>query len=423
MTKLLNNNKFFSKRKQTPNQKLLVTISILCLYRFCNTIPLSGIDNLALKESFLQFEKNNSIVQILNMYSGGGGKTVLSPFSLGIIPFINASILIDLLTTLLPFLEKLQSEEGETGRQTVLLYKKILTLLFAIIQSLGLLFSLRSFIYSTTWITYFFLTAQLTAGAFSFIWLTNLIDKKGLGNGTSLIILVNILFSFFNRGSKLPIKFSSSLLFETSYLFILIAIICISQTARFTIPIVSARQLVYLENLENSHLDNLQKRFQKSENGLSIRLNQAGIFPIIIASNLLPFFSFFFQSFGNKILATTFTTVCYYFFIVVFNYLYTIVFWDPEKIAEKLRKASVSIKDVSPGSETVSYLENTVRASSFYGGLFLCCILGSYEFVKPFTSGILLNQINISSLLIVTGVIYDTLTTFNSLNQIHRSER
>jgi hypothetical protein len=75
---------------------------------------------------------------------------------------------------------------------------------------------------------------------------------------------VNILFSFFNRGSKLPIKFSSSLLFETSYLFILIAIICISQTARFTIPIVSARQLVYLENLENSHLDNLQKRFQES---------------------------------------------------------------------------------------------------------------------------------------------------------------
>ena len=100
MTKLLNNNKFFSKRKQTPNQKLLVTISILCLYRFCNTIPLSGIDNLALKESFLQFEKNNSIVQILNMYSGGGGKTVLSPFSLGIIPFINASILIDLLTNI-----------------------------------------------------------------------------------------------------------------------------------------------------------------------------------------------------------------------------------------------------------------------------------------------------------------------------------
>jgi len=212
MTKLLNNNKFFSKRKQTPNQKLLVTISILCLYRFCNTIPLSGIDNLALKESFLQFEKNNSIVQILNMYSGGGGKTVLSPFSLGIIPFINASILIDLLTTLLPFLEKLQSEEGETGRQTVLLYKKILTLLFAIIQSLGLLFSLRSFIYSTTWITYFFLTAQLTAGAFSFIWLTNLIDKKGLGNGTSLIILVNILFSFFQSRIKIAnqIQFKSS---------------------------------------------------------------------------------------------------------------------------------------------------------------------------------------------------------------------
>jgi len=99
--------------QNSPSKKIFFTILVLLIYRFCNTIPLTGIDQDALKQSFLQLGNNNSILQIINMYSGGGGGiTLLSPFSLGIIPFINASILIDLLTAILPFLEKLQTEEG-----------------------------------------------------------------------------------------------------------------------------------------------------------------------------------------------------------------------------------------------------------------------------------------------------------------------
>jgi len=127
-------NKIFPKIKQqnNPTKKILLTLGILLLFRFGNTIPLSGIDQDALKKSFLQLESRNSIMQIINMYSGGGGTTLLSPFSLGIIPFINASILVDLLTALFPFLEKLQSEEGEAGRRKLLFYKKVLTLIFSI---------------------------------------------------------------------------------------------------------------------------------------------------------------------------------------------------------------------------------------------------------------------------------------------------
>ena len=110
LTKIFSSSK---KLKNNPTQKILITLIVLFLFRFGNTIPLSGIDQEALKRSFLQLDTKNSIMQIINMYSGGGGITLLSPFSLGIIPFINASIVVDLLTALFPSLEKLQQEEGE----------------------------------------------------------------------------------------------------------------------------------------------------------------------------------------------------------------------------------------------------------------------------------------------------------------------
>jgi len=127
MLEHLTNFFFWTKEKQNnPTKKILITLFLLFLFRFGNTIPLVGIDQEALKKSFFQFENKNALLQLINMYSGGGGITILSPFSLGIIPYINASILIDLLTALFPFLEKLQSEEGELGRKKLNFYKKLL---------------------------------------------------------------------------------------------------------------------------------------------------------------------------------------------------------------------------------------------------------------------------------------------------------
>ena len=137
-----------TKFQNTPTKKILITLFVLFIFRFCNTIPLAGIDQDALKKSFLQMENRNSIMQIINMYAGGGGTTLLSPFSLGIIPFINASILIDLLTAIFPNLEKLQSEEGESGRRKLTFYKKLVTILFSIIQSIFLIFYLKSYFYN-----------------------------------------------------------------------------------------------------------------------------------------------------------------------------------------------------------------------------------------------------------------------------------
>jgi preprotein translocase subunit SecY len=411
-------NKVFPKIKQqnNPTKKILLTLGILLLFRFGNTIPLSGIDQDALKKSFLQLESRNSIMQIINMYSGGGGTTLLSPFSLGIIPFINASILVDLLTALFPSLEKLQSEEGEAGRRKLLFYKKVLTLIFSVVQSGFLIFYLKSYFYNTDLFNFALISSELVAGSMFIVWLSNIIDSKGIGNGTSMIIFTNIVVTLISKNLLVNQRFDGVFFIEIFFLLFLMILICISQTARINIDVVSARQLAFLENIEKSNINQkTTTNFQIKDNGsgLSIRLNQAGIFPIIIASNLIPFISYFVQSLSEEL--KFINNLIYYVLIIGFNYFYTIVFWDPEKISEQLRKASVSVVNVTPGRETVSYLENVVRSTSMIGGISLCVILFLYDFFKQIINGSLLNQINISSLIILVGVAYEVQKTIRAL--------
>lgn len=402
------------KKQKNPINKIFITLIVLLFFRFGNTIPLSGIDQEALKKAFFQFETKNSIAQIINMYSGGGGITLLSPFSLGIIPFINSSILVDLLTQFFPFLEKLQSEEGESGRRKLTFYKKCVTFLFSIIQSGFLLYYLKPYLYTNNLTNLLILGTDLVTGSFLVVWLSTLIDIKGIGNGTSIIIFTNIVVTLINKNIISIKEFNTLFFLEVFILLFLMILICISQSARINIDVVSARQLAFLENEDkNTFRSQGINSLQLSDNGLSIRLNQAGIFPIIIASNLLPFISYATQFLGNnfKIVNNLF----YYLLIIGFNYFYTILFWDPEKISEQLRKASVSIVNITPGKETVSYLENVVRSTSIIGGLFLSLILFFYDCLKEITQGPLLNQINISSLIILVGVAYEIQKTIRAL--------
>jgi preprotein translocase subunit SecY len=403
------------KFKNNPNQKILLTLLILFLFRFGNTIPITGIDQEALKRSFLQMDNKNAILQIINMYSGSGGATLISPFSLGIIPFINASILIDLLTAIIPFLEKLQQEEGEVGRRKLLFYKKILTLIFAIVQTVFLIFYLKTYFYSTAFFDLFSVGTQLVTGSMIIVWLSNIIDNKGIGNGTSIIIFTNIVVTLISK-NLFNTEINNVFFIQMFFLLFLILLICISQTARINIDVVSARQLAFLENMEkNTVTDKLTSNFQIKDSGLAIKLNQAGIFPIIIAANIFPFFTYLTDSVFGKQNVGLLNTIFYYLLIIGFNYFYTIVFWDPEKISEQLRKASVAVVNITPGKETVSYLENVVRSTSIIGGIFLCFILILYDSFKQIITGPLLTQINISSLIILVGVAYEIQKTIRSL--------
>lgn len=416
---------FYKQNQKNSNRKILITLLVLFIFRFGNTIPLDGIDQVALKKGFLEQNSQNSLMQVINMYAGGGD-TVLSPFSLGIIPYINASILIDILTTIIPKLERLQQEEGDSGRQTLTFYKKILTFLFAIIQSGFLIFYLKPYFYISSF-TYFFNTAIcLTSGALMIVWLTSLIDNKGIGNGTSLIIFTNIIITILGKNIFNLVANTENPTLEIVFLIFLILLICICQMARMSVPLVSARQLAFLENKkkENEKLDvNLLKDFEIGENGLSIRLNQAGIFPIIIASNLISFIVSFNQFLFGIGRTNLLNTIIYYILVIGFNYFYTIIFWDPQKISEQLRKASVSIIDVTPGQETINYLEKVVKVSSVSGGIALCFILIFYDSIKSILpSSLLLNQINISSLIILVGIAYDIQRVIRSFPEQNISE-
>jgi preprotein translocase subunit SecY len=402
---------------KNPNQKILLTLFVLFLFRFGNTIPLSGIDQNALKKAFLQFESQNSIMQIINMYSGGGsGNAIITPFSLGIIPYINASILIDLLTALVPFLEKLQSEEGELGRQKITSYKKLLTVLFSFGQSIFLIFYLKPYLYNTEISSLAITIIELITGSLSIVWLSSIIDNKGIGNGTSVIIFTNIVVTLIGKQFLNNNSFNGTYILEIVCLLFFVALICISQTARINIDVVSARQLAFLENSDKKDIvekSDSETDIQVKENGLSIKLNQAGIFPIIIASNLIPFVTYALNNTIGQI--KIIENIFYYVLIIGFNYFYTIVFWDPEKISEQLRKASVSVVNITPGQETVSYLENVVRSTSILGGIFLCLVLFLYDFTRQNIKGYLLNQINISSLIILIGVAYELQKTIRAI--------
>jgi preprotein translocase subunit SecY len=410
-----------TKIQTKPITKIIITVILLLMFRLGSVLPLPGIDQEMVKQSLNKLNSNNPIFQMVNMYSGQA-TSILTPFSLGIVPFINASIIIDLLTASFSFLEKLQSEEGDFGRKKLAFYKKSLALVFSVIQAAFLVAFIKPYFYNQSLLSFLITGGLIVTGSMCVIWFTSLIDTKGIGNGTSLIILTNIVTTLLNKQNFLfESTLSTKFIFECSFLLILIALICISQTARITIDVVSARQLAFFEISDKVSLNNkLTRQLQLKDNGLSIRLNQAGIFPIIIASNILPLAAYFFGKMFEQNHALQ--IAIYYVLITGFNYFYTILFWDPEKISEQLRKASVAIINISPGQETISYLENVARSSSILGGLFLCFILFCYDLIKQFISGPLLNQINISSLIIVVGVAYEIQKTIRALYKNNSSD-
>jgi len=393
------------KYSNNLSSKIIVSLLLLYIYRLGNTIPLANID----QQQLIASAPVNSIAEFVKMYSGESN--IITFFSLGIMPYINASIIIDTLTTSIPFLEKLQSEEGLQGKNKLYFYKKILTIIFAIFQSYFLLTSVKGFLYDTSFFTFTLTQLQLVTGSLLTVWICNLIEALGLvNNGTSLIILMNVIISLFGRlDFKIELFSLQSIqplsIFAILFIIYLIFLINFSQTASYKMPIISAKQLDYLEKqrFDFERKTNFLQKPTRITNDISIKLNQAGIFPLIVASNVVAFlssgtFSFFFS---NKFFQNT----IYYILIVASNFFYTSVFWDAEKVSEQLRKSSVSIVNKTPGKETTNYLSKVVRRTAIRGGILLSSILLGYDIVKNLTNSSVLAQLNISSLIVTIGIL------------------
>lgn len=404
--------KTFQKNR---NQKVLNTLGLLILYQIGNCLPLPNIDQNQLKDLLSTSMAPTAILQLAKLYSGSQ-TTSVSLFSLGITPYISASIFIDALTPTIPSLERLQSEEGFKGKQKLFFYKKLLAVFIASFQAYGLINSLQSSLYSTNFFAFSLNVIELITGALLVIWICDLIEAQGIvNNGTSLIILLNIFFSLI--GQVLSFQFQEFSLLAIFFLICIIRLINYSQGISYKMSLISAKQLSYLEKIKRDKpsdvLENRMKNLTKNHNTLSIKFNQAGIFPLIFASNIFALLSSLGISFifSNKLLETS----IYYLLIVYSNYLYTLVFWNPEKISEQLRKSSVIILNKTPGKETEKYLDKVVKQVSLRGGFLLAFIPFIYDTIKKLTNFSLLNQINISSLIIAVGILNEIVKNFQSL--------
>jgi preprotein translocase subunit SecY len=393
--------------KKGIKERIITTIGLLILSRLGTFIPVPGVDHDAFYESIA----NNPIVSFLNIFSGGGFASI-GLFALGIVPYINASIIMQLGTTSIPSLEKLQKEEGESGRQKITQITRYIALFWSLVQSIGISFWVRPYVFN--WDTYFVIcmSLALTTGSMLIMWFSEQITEKGIGNGPSLLIFINIISGLpkLLQQKSIPVTENNQLieLFILAFIFLLMIIgIIFVQDGTRRIPIVSARQLG-------------QGQTQTKTSYLPLRLNQGGVMPIIFASALLVLPSYLIQLTSNQtvinillLFSPTGTNknvylIFYFTLIFFFSYFYASLVLNPSDVSQNLKKMESSIPGVRPGKATTDYLQKTLNRLTFLGALFLAIIAVIPSIIESITKISTFKGLGATSLLILVGVAIDT---------------
>jgi len=390
-------------------KKLLFTAAMLLLYRLGAYIPAPGVDADAVKELSSNFAGDN-ILGFLSLFSGGALER-LSLFALGIMPYITASIILQLLTVVVPSLEKLQ-KEGEVGQQKITQYTRYLTVGLAFAQSWGFVFLFKSFggqaggnlIGSLSGTKVLLIVICLTAGCTLLMWLGELITQRGIGNGISLMIFASIVSGL--PGGVQAWWTNPDQVFVVMMPFVALAVIVaivFVQEGQRRIPVQYAKRVVG------------RKMTSGGSTYLPLRVNMAGVIPVIFAASIMAFpptigqllntpaaldFAAFF---GPNTWAYVAGEV---FFIIIFTYFYTAVTFNPVDQADNLKKYGGFIPGVRPGRPTAEYLDRILSRLTFPGALYLGAvaalptILFSQTSANFFFGG--------TSILIVVGVALDT---------------
>jgi preprotein translocase subunit SecY len=393
--------------------KVLFTAAILALYRLGTHIPAPGINSSAVNAIQNNFGGSN-ILGFLNLFSGGGlGRIAI--FALGIMPYITASIILQLLQVVVPSLEKL-SKEGEVGQARITQYTRYLTVGLAFAQSIGYVFLFRSFeqqanvtvIPNFNIAKVFLIVISLTAGTVLLMWMGELITQRGIGNGISLLIFASIV-------SRIPHGIQAwwtnpDQVFRVIMPFIalgVVASIVFVQEGQRRIPIQYAKRVIG------------RRMTQGSQTYLPLRVNMAGVIPVIFAASLMAIPPTIGQLLGKNrnnfwtSLQNFFTPQSWHYvlgeslLIIVFTYFYTAVTFNPVDQAENLKKYGGFIPGVRPGRPTAEFLDRILARLTFPGALFLAAIaalptvLISQTSANFFFGG--------TSILIVIGVALDTM--------------
>jgi len=393
---------------QEIRKKLLFTAGILALYRLGAYIPSPGVDANAIKDG-LDNVGGSNILGFLNLFSGGS-LSRLSLFALGIMPYITASIILQLLTVVVPSLERLQ-KEGEVGQQKITQYTRYLTVALAFAQSLGYVFLFtsssfggQSLIGERTFPKVFLIVVTLTAGCTVLMWMGELITQRGIGNGISLMIFASIVSSIPSGISKWWNNPDQVFVVMMPFiaLAVIVAIVFVQEGQR-RIPVQYAKRVVG------------RRMTAGGSTYLPLRVNMAGVIPVIFAASImafpptigqlintpaaLDFAAFFSPNSWHYVVGEVF-------FIVIFTYFYTAVTFNPVDQADNLKKYGGFIPGVRPGRPTAEYLDRILSRLTFPGALYLGAvaalptILISQTSANFFFGG--------TSILIVVGVALDT---------------
>lgn len=385
-------------------QKAFITLAILIVARLGIFIPVPGIDH----NSFYNSVGQNGLVNFLNIFSGGGFSTI-GIFALGIVPYINSSIIMQIIIKVIPELENLQKEEGESGRQKITQITRLLTLGWALLQSIAIAFWIKPYVFN--WNQYFIIDCMLTltTGSMIVMWFSEIITEYGIGNGASLLIFQNIVSGI----AKIFMQYTTNIYnLETITNFLLILILFILmliitiliQEGKRKIIIISARQLGKIQELN-------------PQSYIPLKLNQSGVMPIVFASAAMALPPYLSQVISNQAI----NKLCYLFFpnnylylplysflIIVFSYLYSSLVLNPEDIAKNLKKMGASIPSIRPGIDTSLYLTKILHKLTFLGAIFLFMIALVPSIISNITNINSFKGLGVTSLLILVGVSIDT---------------
>jgi preprotein translocase subunit SecY len=400
-------------------KKVLFSLGMLAVYRIGCHIPTPGIDGQALAHFFKQAQ--GTLLGMFDMFSGGALEK-LTVFALGIMPYISSSIIFQLLTVVVPQIEKL-SKEGDAGRKKIVQYTRYGTVVLSVVQSFGISVGLESMrgpagelvVPSPGWSFRLLTVITLTAGTAFIMWLGEQMSEKGIGNGISLIIFAGIV-------ARIPtailncIRLIQSgqlsllvLIFALAIMFFVIAAVVFIERGQRRVPIHYAKRVVGL------------RTFGEQTSHLPLKVNMAGVIPPIFASSIIMFPATvanfinipWVQSAAQGLAPGKFLyNVFFVVFIIFFCYFYTAVTFNPVDVAENVKKHGGYVPGVRPGKETSDFLDAVLTKLTFAGAIYisLVCVLPSIligQFNLPFYFGG-------TALLIAVGVGMDTVAQIES---------
>lgn len=398
---------------------LLFVLAMMVIFRLTANIPLPGIDLVALKQLF----ETNQALGLLNLFSGGTIRN-FGIVALGVAPYITASIIFQLLGMIVPQIEEIQ-KDGESGRQRINQWTRMLTIPLAFVQGFGLLQILRQsavpVLTTTSTLHIVMILSAMTAGSMFLMWIGELITEKKVGNGISLLIFAGIVADLPNATSQFFTSYDSSQLFTILVyaaigLLTVAGVVFVSEGQR-NVPVQYARQ---------SH--GMSGAVGGVASSLPLRVNLTGVIPIIFAISLLLFPSVIAQFFTQAksvwlvsaaqwVLITLQNQLVYgiiYFgLVVLFTYFYTTIVFQPEQVAENLQKQGGFIPGIRPGRPTEEYLQAVINRITLGGALFLGAIAVLPIVAQAFT-GTRSLSIGGTSLLIVVSVVIESIKQIQS---------